>query len=509
MNRSFNDDFAKIKEIIIQLEPQSTADLIIARLYEVSDDPDFQLTRQTTPWDLLLLLKWTLALPRERGMRMCTPDDVRILCAMISGSNGTSASVIMGADQNKIRKFLRLISFQQFWLQRDYRRISAEMGRNYKLFFAMNEGLNVRAEFKRIFGIEIRDFLTLNVFVWSKLAIEQQFYFDRSWFSITSLDQKLGKETIEKYLCLISMDFFELIEFCKNSFAKSSPYLQSCEQTPLRNKPFLRVDERYFSYYPAIFANFVEESPYDLMKSAGSQAFSTGFGKRMESYIGESVRANGISFVPEAALKDLFGENEETVDFILRFEHFNIYVESKAVEMSGKGKIDPNPRIFKHSTRDSAHKAVTQCLYVSEQVKKGRVPDVQAKESFFFIVTYKELYLGDGSAVWEELFRDLTEKYCVANQIDIRQVDPSKMFFVPLSEFERFLHFIGTNPESVVREKLLNIHASTIDPATQMYLFSQHFGEFDAERDRSEILTKSTDDFFRHVLSLTQGPQVI
>ena len=265
------------------------------------------------------------------------------------------------------------------------------------------------------------------------------------------MENSLGKENITRFLSQISLSYKDVIKFCNDSYESRGIHLQLSEQSPFKYYPLLKIDDKYWCYYPRLFSYFIVHAFYDLMKKADPGGFSSWFGGVMEKYIEKNITKLKIDFIPERKLKNILGLNDPKVDFVINFSNFNILVESKAVELAPLAIVNPDPVVFENALEDSVTKAIMQTLFIRDKIEKREISGINSDVSYIFIVSYKELFLGHGQGAWEEIFKDATREFCNSRNIDQTKIDPSKIFFMSIADFDAFLRIISNKSADEIK----------------------------------------------------------
>ena len=109
---------------------------------------------------------------------------------------------------------------------------------------------------------------------------------------------------------------------------------------------------------------------------------------------------------------------------------------------------------------------------------------------FYFIVTYKELYLGNGEDVWNEFAKtSLNDSY----EIKDFNIKPENLFFIPINSFDRLLRITNGNIEQMI--KIFKEVIKQKNGETKKYIFETYLEEFDVAKSKDQHLVKIFEDY--------------
>jgi hypothetical protein len=430
--------FKPLRNKLKQFTSESLIELCALKLHELKGFPVDEV-KMYPPWFLLALIKWAvlcedLAHPKRRH---ATVRDLANLQPMLH-SIFDAAPVPRGPGA--LLLFLKNMAFQQLWLQD--RLAGADFGRQIVLFEELPGTPLIRNLFFDITGLDISTYTELTSALACRFLTEDSIYVGPAYF------QPLGypADTIRRFLSMFSLERKELRSFFEEEDGRIKNFeIKLYEQTPLKKRPLLLLDDgsNYLCYSPDLLFFALSTFAYDKLKERHPEVFSAEFGKVFERYIRKGLEYAEIEFLDEAALKQKY-PNSLVVDFQISSEDELILIESKAVEISPYARVSSDPRVVSGNLRDSVTKAIKQGFatatnFLGEQGLGG----ARAKEIFLLIVTYKDLFIGNGGDfLLNTPAKEEIERFIVERDLDPRALEFDRVFFLSVREFDRLLHVV-------------------------------------------------------------------
>ncbi len=488
MNDGGFSKYKPIRNDIRKFDAEKLLLLTLKHLHKVSKTPAREWSSTgMTPWELLLLVKWTLHESSEsKSKKPMYRDFARIVNKIKDMSDDLG---VPKDSSHKLEKFFRKMAFQQFWLQQGQTLSRAKLGRTIELFLNMECRYDLDMLLTEKLGLNRKDVLDLSFITWVKLNsdLEKEPFLTGGFFSTIN---NINQEKLTKFFNLISVDYDDAISLAKEATSKRSFSLQRFEQTPFKNKPFLRTDKGLLSFCPIVFSDYLENFFYDFAKTESGGAFNHHFGKVFESYVDAGLQEITTSYIREGEIKRRFGCNK-TVDFFIENDNGNILIECKAIELSPLARVNPVDNVLESSLKDSIVKSIAQSIEVISSIdvsKNKPTSDI----NYVLVVTFKELYLGNGEVAWEEFIKDAVEKYYPEHDTSV--IDPEKLFFVSVNDFDKVCSIYQERLNDFLL-KLKDIAAAKQSPEDMKYVFGMYLGE-DGEGKERELLRNTFDTYF-------------
>jgi len=443
------------------------------KLHEVENKPITK-AHGYLPWYLLFLIKLSFIYGGQKyPSKKATINDIGKLINMLRNLEIENEFLKQG-DISGLTKYLRILSFQQFWFQRHIN--NWDYGLQIQLFKKIKwTKYSIESNFLRYTGISIQNFLELSFVVFCC------FYESKEVFFITKnnlVNLIYPEDIIDKYFNLISLTDVKAEKYLTNEFNRiKNVELQIYEETPLVRYPLLKKGDRYYCYSHKLLyfsnKNFIYNYLKEKERGKDSNVFSESFGKALEKYIEIGIKYLNLLYFDENKLKKLFDESKVT-DFLISFPDCSLIIESKAVEMHIMAKVHPTNQVLERSLRNSVINAVKQIYSLVKQIKEKKLKDLNLNNIFAFVITYRPLYLGPSQDVWKEFIENIVSAFFKKNGIDQSILDPGNIFYLNIEEFDRFVEFAINNKKNISKMLIKARNDNAIQESKKI-LFVQHF----------------------------------
>jgi hypothetical protein len=506
---TFFCEYEKIRNKIRQYDPISIIEILISISHDLSKKNGSEWNGYL-PWSVLLLMKWVIAnyelVNAKFFNRLALQANMQVVNELLNELqelfDNYRTDALTSTDDNKIQKFMRQCSFQQFWFQK---KLSKEcFARQFHLFCNtsdnnLKENIDkVDALFKKQTGISIFSFFEISLMVWTKFNTsnknagnKNEYFITKEWF--VDLQHSLTSNEIDAYFKLLSLSLTDAKKYATKDLENKKKYLefQILEQSPFTFYPFLQYEEKYFLYSPKLLDYVIEYFVYDLLKLQNDGNFFDIFGKSIfENYITKGLKYSGIDFIDEDELSKRLPKQSKKVDFLIEIENCAILIDAKACEMDRKARATQNNESIVKTLKKNVIKGIQQAYTVASQL--------QNKEKIYaIIVTYKELYLGAVGGIWDEFLRDSLGEFFQETEISQDIIKPENIYVISIKDFDNLMKCIKNN--SLV--KILE-HVSIEDkkPGQGKHIFGLHLKDF--LPNNRETLPYLKDDFNKIVESI-------
>ncbi|MEK6627654.1 MAG: hypothetical protein AABY53_03430 [Bdellovibrionota bacterium] len=488
-----NNELTPLKELIVVFSPISIVEFLLKRLNHVGNSKSVEEWGNWTPWDMLLLLKLVIAFD-SKSIKPALEKDIMPMMDLIINLTTPANKVFESEHPNKTSIGFRIMAFQQFWLQPVSNLFYFDIARNQMLFNSQFPQYDFPREFKTVTGIDFQTFqkIVQILMTWIELRTISE---DKRNISIKF--KGIPEIDVSNFFKLVSTSF----EVCQNEFSNSLQtkkfHLQITERSPLKNKPFLVTQNGAALIYTKLFVYFAKFGVYDLMKNHQSNAFSRSFGKVMENYIRTRLIQNKYDFLNENQIEAIVGKENKKTDFVVKFDKFNIVIESKGIELGNSAMVDPNPLVLANELSGKIIEAMNQCLYISNRISDGTLDSSLSKKTHIFIISYKELFLGNGIHAWHEIFENETKVFRKQNNIE--NVIPSRIHIMDIAEFDLFLIKTKTMSHAQIETFLDNISALNSVPQTSTLTISQSIELSSSDFENEIDLKKEYQNFIEKI----------
>ncbi|MBN1856526.1 MAG: hypothetical protein JW846_06185 [Dehalococcoidia bacterium] len=463
-----HEAFRRVRNRLVKYDPDEVVFRCIAKLNERPSDPVRQL-ESYPPWRLLLLAKWALvhgevpATPRRLTERAF--DDLNRRMWDLEGV------LRLPSEYETLLLWLKGVAFQQFGLQREFNRTT--FSRQSLLFGPLKENHKLKAWFSEQCGITIGDFVDLSALLMVALVGDE-----RKSVSVDELVKVFtdwDRSTVERYLDLLGPGLAELRLRLREEQNTSLPVsLEYYESSPLRRTPLLKHNGRYFPFSPVLLARSLETFIYDTLSEADRYLFLNLFWKVFQRYVGSSVLRLGGQTLAEGDLKKLPGKGK-VVDYLCLDGSLRVLVEAKAVEMPYSGKVGPRAETVKRATRNSVLKGIEQGFDTIARLR-GQGDAKEAGNSHFedylLIVTYKDLFMGNGV-----MFRDAVARDKLNEMVALHDGEPpipfDHIYIMSIDDFDLLAETIAKGRASLA-DVLRHAVDADSSSSTRKYTFEQH-----------------------------------
>lgn len=421
------------------------------------------------PWELILLGKWVVAdWDNIKGNKRVSPNIVNNLINKVKSFIERQNPLLKKGEEG-LTKFMRRTAFQQFWHQK---KLSASCaGRAIKLLVESNFSTYFEEKLASEIGITRLEIIEIALMIWSGFLENNNIVFLRKDY-FSSVKDTLGEEKIVLFLKYFSVDAQDISKYREILFPTKNYYTEIFDKSPFSSKPFVvSVEGNLHLWSIAMLNEIIEFGIYNILKGFDSSKFGTEFGPIFESYIRSQLSDFNLPFTDEKELRNQGFRKQ--VDFVLDGYSGLVLIETKAVEASRLSQINPLDEIMANSYKDSIIKALYQAHVVFTQYTEiGK-----KKNPFLLVVSYKELYLGNGESVWDEFIsKTLSEVY----DLNEFAIPIENIFFISADGFDKLLICARGKIDCIV-EVLEKIVEKKRDVKKKRFVFSQYLNGLGTE----------------------------
>ncbi|MGN2670339.1 hypothetical protein [Aliivibrio fischeri] len=432
------------------------------------------------PWLIMLIVKWNLLENRvhpESAKKLTNKTFNRILDSAFDAGK----FVKMPTAGSYYRNLLRNIAFQQFIYQKQLS--STTVASNHLLLSELPKNHRINTRFKTLTGLEINDFNKCSLAIYAIFLKKPSLKID----DLKIIYDKLGKENLEKTLAVLSIDLHKVKGQVKDNDYSNGTYSEWYEQTPFLRFPLVKYDNTYTCLNIYVLLRCIEGYVYDLLKHDDPQSFMDAFGKIFEAYLSKGLAYSKCSYIDEAAIKSQLPEGVSVVDFVASDDSVNIFIDAKAVELPYLGKVSDNPKVILGKVRTSALKAIKQANVFNNYVLNNDLEHLKFEENnYLIVVTYKELYLGNGVDFYES---------CAKKEIDeiMQGIDPKakipleNIYFITLEEFDLMCSVVKQT-EFTIEDVLIHAKKNDSKSHSMKFDFMQHINSLGVTVTRPDYL---------------------
>jgi len=490
------DAFKKVRNRLRKHYPEELISACISHMMS-PDANEPQRLRHYRPWELLLLIKWTLIYgdfesPNRRHVDERGFNQLNNLLYALSGA------VRKPSEYEDIFLFLRNVAFQQFWLQ-EPSFLSQRLARQSIMFGTLDEKHLFHENFHDETGMRIQDFIGLGISLLVKFLTSKDIFLTEGWFS--SVQRSYDAGVIECFLQTISRDLSFLRKYFRNNQQASRCIsAEFYEWTPLRQFPLLRHDNRYYCYSRNLLFHGLQTYIYDRLRSKNPSGFMQEFGYIFEQYVEKALTYSGIPFINEKTMRKYIGKKGKIVDFLLVDDESNILMDAKGVEMGYMGMVSHDPDVVLSHTRNSILKAIEQgqdtikALSQSNQIGDFRLGE---KDFYLLVVTFKDLFVGNGHDFYHAIAKDALDEIMSRYRADCR-IPFENMYFISIDDLDFYVRCVKEGKIGMA-EGIKEAKEKDKDMGTKKFIFRDHIRSIDPEANIPEYLEDELGAVFDHV----------
>ncbi len=473
--------FKKVRNKFRKFDSLALIDQAFTFLYDRTGDPIKDLQKQ--PWNVLLLIKWILIDDEFylRRRKQPTKDDFKNI---LQETRDLSDKVRMPDKPEELRLFMRLFAFQQFHYQQKFS--VAAFARQFILFNELPNNHFFKTKFFEIIGLSIDKFLMMGLLLLLRQS-KGVVSFDFNLLKRLSRNRFSDKE-INLFLNAISLDINEARSYAKSTSLKSRKSDEFYEQTIFFKYPVLKVNNRFYPYHENVLFRGIEYYVFDLLKSEYPDEFYKRFGNIFEAYVERLIEYSGSDYFDEKKLIQVTKNKSKVSDFLIFEKEKSIFIEAKGIEIHYKGKTSTNPKVLKGKLKTSAISGVNQTFELIHTLKeKSRFQQLNNYENnFLIVVSFKELFLGNGrdfeETVGKDLFSELRSVY--GNEL---YIPLENIYFVPIDILELWVRSIKKK-ETSFSKGLERARESDSDPKNSKFDFTQHIADWELDYGLPEFM---------------------
>lgn len=421
------------------------------------------------PWEILLLIKWVFLYGdfSSHKLKQVTGNDLDNLRQRIYEMSG---QVRMPSQYGNPFLFFRNLAFQQFWFQEQFS--GPQISRQSLLFGHLEESHAFEKLFQQETNLSISEFIELS-FALITRAFNKNPMFTVDWFS--TIRASFSKGAVDYFLESLSRDIKGIRRYLNKNIGEKNISYEFYEQSPLKRYPLLRVNESYFFYSPTLFFRSMETFIYDILRAPNPHDFMDKFGPMFERYIERGILYAGIPYLKEDILIK-HNDGGKVIDFVLVDEDVNILVDAKGVEMGYLGMVSHLPNVIKDKTKISVIKGIKQGYDTVKLLQKFDSMNgvkIGKGDSFLLIVTFKDLYIGNGKDFQTYIAKSTFE--AIDEQYGGQLIPPQNMYFISINDLDQFFYCIK---QGISARKILQRAVDDDNkPESMKFVFRQHLDE--------------------------------
>ena len=447
---------------------------------------------------MLLLIKWIL-LDDEFNIENERAINDKKLNELLQSVHDLGGITRLPNDFEHHILFFRSMAYQQFIYQYDYS--ISRFSRQMLLFSALPENSLIHSKFKELVGLDIRRFLEISLVTVARFIGQRNNILPLNWYN--NVLEEYSHDEVKAFLKAVSMPILAVREKLRSMDTRRRSAQEYFEQTPLIEIPLIQTDQGFLCVYPNILYRCLEHFVYDKLRLWNSQSFMDKFGPIFESYVERGIKYTNLQYIAESEIKKSLSSSQKLVDFVVFDDDANVFIDAKAVEMAYQGKVTHLSEVVKDKSKVSVIKAIEQAHDVIKHLECYEInhPDLKpCKRNYLLVVTFKELYLGNGRTFYEAIGKDeidsIYKKYEGYSTIKLED-----MYFITIDEFDIFIELIKLRKIGLV-EGVETAKKSDKDVKTMKFDFNLHLMEWGKHSDIPQYLSEKSEHMFNKLKTI-------
>jgi hypothetical protein len=493
--KGYYSSYKYLRNKFRKYDSREVIDSCIKYLYKPEKDKIAEL--QKHPWLVMLLIKWVLLDESfdEKGQKPLTSNAFIEMLQLIRDLGGKAR---LPSQFEHSTLFMRCISYQQFHYQ--HALSSSYLARQMLLFGELPTNHYINKQFKSETGLEIKAFLELVLVVLTKFMTNKDPNLQMSWFS--SVSKSYSNEDITNFLNSTSITLTELRKELRSSDDDKRRAYEYYEQSPFLEYPLIRNNNNYISFYPVLLYRSMENFIYDRLRKINSAKFMDKFGEIFERYIERTLIYSESIYINEKEVTKLLGHDGNQIDFIVKEEDANVFIDAKAVEMSYSGKVAHLSQVLKDKTSKTVIKAIIQAHDVLRKINEASDNNsgLLNNNNYLIVVTFKDLNLGNGRTFYDSTAKDkldgIYKKYSNGKVIPLEN-----MYFITIDQFDVLSELVKTGVISY-SSAIEKAKVNDSEPATKKFDFWLHMASLGFELNQPQFLNDEGDKMFNNLMKM-------
>jgi hypothetical protein len=481
--------YKKLRNKFRKYNSRDIIDSCVSYLYKPEKDKISQL--QKHPWLVVLLIKWVILdddFDSKGGKKLTSNAFLEILQYM----RDLGAKTRLPTQFEHTTLFMRCISYQQFIYQHEFS--FSHLSRQKLLFGSLPSNHYINKQFKAETGLEISVFLELVLVVLTRFMTNNNSNLQISWFD--SVSSSYSKDNVTDFLNVTSITLEELRKELKHTDDNQRRASEYYEQTPFIEHPLIRNDNNYISLFPILLYRSMEHFIYDRMRKINAAKFMDKFGEIFERYIENTLIYSNSDYINEKGVTTLLGHDGNLIDFIVKEDNANIFIDAKAVEMSYSGKVAHLSQVLKDKTSKTVIKAIQQAHDVLRRLDEASDKNTELinDNNYLLVVTFKDLCLGNGRTFYESTAKDkLDEIY--KNYSNSTIIPLENMYFISIEQFDVLSELVNSGVVSY-SSAIEKAKVNDSDPLTKKFDFWLHLSSWGFSFEQPQFLKDEGDKMF-------------
>jgi hypothetical protein len=391
------------------------------------------------PWEILLLMKWMLrhGAWNDRAGKQASNNDIEDLREQL----GPCYAATLPASYDRVFLHFRRYNHQVAYI---YPIDRSHIARQALLFGCLEKEHTLRTMFQSRTGIDIPEYIEL------ELAFLSLVYQKRGAriFNVGSFNKlEFPPALVQRFMENLSTSLDEMRTTILQTDEKFKPVIgyELNEQSPFTRYPLLKTPIGLYCYSHLLLLINFKNAIYDILRSGDAQLFMRYFWDVFENYVEKGVKHSQLDYLTESSLKEQLGEEEGSgfVDFVVYDSDAMILIDAKGVEMHYMGQVSEDPRDVEKHIQTSVLKGIRQAYSLLRRLNRMTSGPVRVmEETFLLIVTFKDLFLGNGSDIYNSIAKDDIDKI-VSKCDETVWIPMNNIFVLSIEDFDYLMDSVN------------------------------------------------------------------
>nr|WP_321239309.1 hypothetical protein [uncultured Tolumonas sp.] len=470
MNNSYLKQVKYIKNTLRQYTDDSFISVMLAIFNESNQKTDFL---QRLPWAFFLTYKWKLIEPNGK-----TNIDRNNLVEIIDKVHSLQSYASNLKSEGQINLKIRPLLINQALYQVPFAEQIHSIFRQYHWFTNGDKYFSI--EFERLTSLAISDFYKISYwFIVLASGYNKQSITVSLSDVLVNLHPMFSIQTIINYLQFTACTKNELRGYALQHNKPESPSWEYFSDTPFIYKPLLIQNNKVTIYNKYLLNESLSNLAPETLKFHLKEAFKSKLSIEMELYMQTMFKRYNLNFITEENIRGIYSkksiQQSKVVDFIIKEENCNIYIDAKAIEPSIVVKTESNPETLRKRLADSFIKGAIQTQCCAKSLIQSGVLH-KNEQDIALIVLHKDHFIANADDLIKDIDTDLPRR--IREQNEEIFINLSRTYYITIDDLELFIEYCSVNNISI-GEVMNKFSKDDMNPATKKYIFSMHLQNID------------------------------
>ena len=199
------------------------------------------------------------------------------------------------------------------------------------------------------------------------------------------------------------------------------------------------------------------------------------FGRIFERYVERAISNSGLCYINEDRLSANLNPQGKLTDFLVLDGKARVFIDAKGVDVGYLGMVSDIPGVIRDRAGNSILKAIEQGYDTASRIsglsEVAGIP-IADGENYLLVVTFKDLYLGNGTNFYQYVAKDKIEEIA-AGYAGGALIPLEHMYFVSIDDLDILAQ--GIKDKQLSLDALLRRAVeSDRNPLTMEFIFRDH-----------------------------------